>query len=33
MGILLLAIGYVIGLVFFDSAIAGLIIALIVWES
>jgi heat shock protein HtpX len=31
MGALLLAIGYVIGLFFFDSAIAGLVIALIVW--
>ena len=31
MGALLLAIGYVIGLYFFDSALAGLIIALIVW--
>jgi heat shock protein HtpX len=31
MGILLLAIGYVIGLAFFDSAIAGLVIAAIVW--
>jgi heat shock protein HtpX len=31
MGALLLAIGYVIGFYFFDSALAGLIIALIVW--
>jgi len=31
MGVILLALGYVIGLFFFDSAIAGLIIALIVW--
>ena len=31
MGALLLAIGYVIGLYFFDSALAGLVIALIVW--
>ena len=31
MAIFLLAIGYVIGLYFFDSAIAGLVIAAIVW--
>jgi heat shock protein HtpX len=31
MGALLLAIGYVIGIYFFDSAVAGLVIALIVW--
>jgi len=31
MGILLLALGYFIGLYFFDSAIAGLVIALVVW--
>jgi heat shock protein HtpX len=31
MGVLLLAIGYVIGLYFFESPIAGLIIALIIW--
>lgn len=31
MGALLLAIGYVVGLYFFDSAVAGLVIALIVW--
>ncbi|MCR4394367.1 MAG: M48 family metalloprotease [Dehalococcoidales bacterium] len=31
MGALLLAIGYIIGIYFFDSAVAGLIIALVVW--
>ena len=31
MGIILLLIGYFVGLYFFDSAIAGLVIALIVW--
>jgi heat shock protein HtpX len=31
MGIILLLIGYFLGLLFFDSAIGGLIIALIVW--
>jgi heat shock protein HtpX len=31
MGLLLLAIGYFLGLAFFDNAAAGLIIALIVW--
>jgi heat shock protein HtpX len=31
MAVLLLAIGYFLGLYFFDSAIAGLVIALIVW--
>jgi len=31
MGVLLLLLGYFLGLYFFDSAIAGLIIALIVW--
>jgi heat shock protein HtpX len=31
MGLLLLAIGYFLGLYFFDNAIGGLIIALIVW--
>ena len=31
MGVLLLAIGYFVGLIFFANAIAGLVIALIVW--
>ena len=31
MGVLLLGIGYLLGLVFFDSGIPGLIIALVVW--
>jgi heat shock protein HtpX len=31
MGLLLLAIGYFIGLAFFDSGIAGLVVALIIW--
>jgi len=31
MGVLLLALGYFLGLIFFDSAIGGLIIALIIW--
>jgi heat shock protein HtpX len=31
MGIVLLAIGYFLGLIFIDSAIAGLVIALLVW--
>jgi heat shock protein HtpX len=31
MGVLLLVLGYVIGLYFFENAIAGLIIALLVW--
>jgi heat shock protein HtpX len=31
MGVILLALGYVIGLFFFDSAIAGLVIALVIW--
>src|SRR5512137_1461143 len=31
MGALLLAVGYIIGLFFLDSALAGLIIALVVW--
>ena len=31
MGILLLAVGYVIGLAFFDSGVTGLIIAILVW--
>ncbi len=33
MGILLVLLGYFLGLYFFDSAIGGLIIALIVWTS
>jgi len=31
MGLLLLAIGYFVGLYFFDSGTAGLVIALVVW--
>jgi len=31
MGVLLLGIGYLLGLVFFDSGVPGLIIALVVW--
>ena len=31
LGVLLLGIGYLLGLVFFDSGIPGLIIALVVW--
>jgi heat shock protein HtpX len=31
MGILLLALGYILGLYFFENAIAGLIVALVVW--
>src|SRR3972149_11880482 len=31
MGLVLLALGYFVGLYFFDSPVAGLILALIVW--
>src|SRR4030042_6847039 len=31
LGVLLLVLGYVLGLYFFENAIAGLIIALVVW--
>ena len=31
MGLLLLLIGYLLGIIFFDNAIGGLIIAFIVW--